>query len=208
MKVFAAGLLISFIGTLPFGVLNLTAFRLAHQHGIQQAVLFGTGATLVEVIYIRLTLSGNAWIFRQPWISKLTWVSIVVLACLTLSSFWNAVSPPTVYATTDSTMSSLAQGFMLSAVNPLQIPFWLGWNSVMMSKAILHPDHRSDRLYLIGAVTGTWTGLLLFAVGGWLAGDHVHVDQHGLHAVIGLIYLFCLTVQVIKLVSKKSTVTL
>ena len=65
LKVFFWGLLISFLGTLPMGTLNIMAMQIGIQESTQNAIFFVFGTLLVEMIYVRISLIGINWIQKQ-----------------------------------------------------------------------------------------------------------------------------------------------
>jgi len=61
-RIFFWGLLISFLGSLPLGTLNVAAMQIGIQESIQNAIWFSVGALLVEMIYVRISLVGIDWV--------------------------------------------------------------------------------------------------------------------------------------------------
>lgn len=57
---FALGLIVSFLGTLPLGVLNITIIRISIKRGLRAAFQFAVACALVELVYsyiaVRITL--------------------------------------------------------------------------------------------------------------------------------------------------------
>ena len=64
LRLFMTGMLISFLGTLPMGTLNISAMQISLSDGIRPALYFSGGAVLVEIMYVRLTLVAMNW-FRK-----------------------------------------------------------------------------------------------------------------------------------------------
>ena len=64
-KIFITGMLISFLGSLPLGTLNVAAMQIAITEGYTKAILFSLGSLLVEMVYVRLSLVGMDWIRKQ-----------------------------------------------------------------------------------------------------------------------------------------------
>ena len=52
VKVFITGMIVSFLGSLPLGTLNIAAMQISISNGYQQAMLFSLGSLLVEIIYV------------------------------------------------------------------------------------------------------------------------------------------------------------
>ena len=65
LRVFLMGLMISFLGSLPLGTLNIAAMQLAISDGVQQAILFSLGSLSAEVVYVRLSLIAMDWVRKQ-----------------------------------------------------------------------------------------------------------------------------------------------
>src|SRR5688572_18197473 len=70
-KVFFTGMLVSFLGSLPLGTLNIAAMQISISDGITAALLFSLGSLLVEVIYVRISLVAMDWIRKQTRLFKL-----------------------------------------------------------------------------------------------------------------------------------------
>ncbi len=166
IKVGFAGLLVSFLGALPLGTLNLTAFDIAASQSIISAFWFAIAVVLVELIVVRLTLYGNE---RLHLGEKVTFYlipfGIVLLLYLAFSSFSASASFTEMgskVAMLPELNSAFLLGLLLSALNPLHIPFWMTWNKVLSTKKVLEPSKRSYAFYLFGIGTGTMTALGIF----------------------------------------------
>lgn len=193
LKVCIAGLLISFVGALPLGSLNITAFDISASQGFEQALLFAFAAIFVELIYVRLTLWGSQKIVLE---GKRLYIvlalAVALLLYLAISSLLNAYSGPQVNATTGvlpKITSPILLGLLLSAFNPLQVPFWLTWNKVLESKEMLEHKTVSFISYMFGIGSGTLMGMLVFIYAGKLI-----VNSYGKYAqwsnlLLGLLYL-------------------
>ena len=63
--IFFWGLLISFLGSLPLGTLNVAAMQIGIQESVQNAIWFSMGSLLVEMVYVRISLIGIDWVRKQ-----------------------------------------------------------------------------------------------------------------------------------------------
>ena len=61
IRIFFTGMLISFLGSLPLGTLNVAAMQISVTENITQAMLFSLGSLLAEIIYVRLSLVAMDW---------------------------------------------------------------------------------------------------------------------------------------------------
>ncbi|MCP6756197.1 LysE family transporter, partial [Klebsiella pneumoniae] len=88
------GMLVSFLGSLPLGTLNIAAMQISISEGARGAMLFSAGSLLAEMIYVRLSLVAMDWIRKQEKIFKiLEWVTLAIVLALAISSFYSALHP-------------------------------------------------------------------------------------------------------------------
>ena len=59
VKVFFWGMMVSFLGTLPLGTLNVAAMQISVQESILHGIYFSCGSLLTEMIYVRISLGGH-----------------------------------------------------------------------------------------------------------------------------------------------------
>src|SRR3979411_683028 len=93
LRIFFTGLLISFIGSLPLGTLNVAAMQIAISDAIQPAILFSLGSLTAEVVYVRLSLVAMDWVRKQKKLFKiLEWVTLGIVLALAIFSFYAALN--------------------------------------------------------------------------------------------------------------------
>ncbi len=56
LKNIAVGFLVSFLGSIPLGYLNVVGFQLYQKKGLTETVLYLLGVILIEAVVIYLTL--------------------------------------------------------------------------------------------------------------------------------------------------------
>ena len=163
-RIFLTGLFISFLGSLPLGTLNIAAMQIAISDGIQPAFLFSLGSLTAEVVYVRLSLIAMDWVRKQHKIFRvLEWITLLIIVALAVSSFYAALHPQVhENVILSSTLHRYFLGLTMSALNPVQIPFWFGWSTVLFTKAILLPKTSHYNSYIIGIGLGTLFGNAVF----------------------------------------------
>lgn len=201
-------MLVSFLGSLPLGTLNVAAMQISISDGIRAAFLFSTGSLLAEIIYVRLSLVAMDWIRKQEKIFRvLEWVTLAVVLALAVTSFYAALHPKVgKNVILSSNMPNIILGFTMSAVNPVQIPFWFGWSTVLFTKKILLPRNNHYNTYIAGIGLGTFAGNLLFIFGGRIIADKISNNQDILNWIIGGIFTLTALIQIWKIWRKKDTV--
>ena len=207
-KIFFTGLLISFLGSLPLGTLNVAAMQIGIIDGYTAAILFSLGSLLVEMIYVRVSLVGMDWIRKQEKIFKvLEWVTLAIVVALAVSSFHAALHPKSgKNIILSSTLPRFVLGATMCAVNPVQIPFWFGWSTVLFTKKVLLPKNSHYNLYIIGIGIGTLIGNCVFIFGGQLIAEKLKSNQNILNWVIGGIFAITALIQVWRIATKKDAV--
>jgi hypothetical protein len=91
----------------------------------------------------------------------------------------------------------------MSAVNPIQIPFWFGWSTVLFTKKVLLPKNSHYNMYIVGIGIGTLIGNMVFIFGGKLIANTINNNQHILNWVIGGIFALTALIQLWKIIKKK-----
>jgi threonine/homoserine/homoserine lactone efflux protein len=201
-------MLVSFLGSLPLGTLNIAAMQISISDGIFSAMLFAAGSLLVEIIYVRLSLIAMDWIRKQEKILRaLEWVTLFIVLALAAASFYAALHPTVEKnVVLDSPMPKFLLGLIMSAVNPVQIPFWFGWSTVLFSKKILLPRQDHYNIYIIGIGIGTFIGNCVFIFGGLLIASKISTNQHILSWIIGGIFGITALIQLWRIYNKKDAV--
>jgi threonine/homoserine/homoserine lactone efflux protein len=207
-KIFLTGMFISFLGSLPLGTLNVAAMQIGITDGYTAAILFSLGSLLVEMIYVRVSLVGMDWISKQEKIFKiLEWVTLAIVVALAVSSFNAALHPKSgKNIILSSTLPRFVLGATMCAVNPVQIPFWFGWSTVLFAKKVLLPRNSHYNLYILGIGIGTLIGNCVFIFGGQLIAERLRSNQNILNWVIGGIFSITALIQVWRIVTKKDAV--
>jgi threonine/homoserine/homoserine lactone efflux protein len=205
LRIFLTGMFISFLGSLPLGTLNIAAMQIAISDGVVQGFLFSAGSLAAEVVYVRLSLMAMDWVRKQEKIFRiLEWVTLAIVIALAVSSFYAAAHPSVKEnVILSSTLNRFLLGLFMSAVNPVQIPFWFGWSTVLFTKKVLLPKSSHYNLYIIGIGIGTLMGNALFIFGGRLIANSINNNQDILNWVIGGIFAITAIVQLYKMYKHK-----
>lgn len=205
LRIFFTGMLISFLGSLPLGTLNVAAMQISISDGYYPAILFSSGSLLAEMVYVRLSLIAMDWIRRQHKLFKvLEWVTLLIVVALAVSSFYAAMHPK-VHKNfiLSSTVNRFLLGFGMCAINPVQIPFWFGWSTVLYTKKVLLPKNSHYNLYILGIGIGTLFGNFVFIFGGRLVAQRINANEQMLSWIIGGIFAITALIQLYKIVKRK-----
>jgi threonine/homoserine/homoserine lactone efflux protein len=211
-RIFITGMFISFLGSLPLGTLNVAAMQIAIYKGIAAGLWFSSGSLAVEVVYVRLSLVAMDWVRKQQRLFRiLEWVTLGIIVVLAASSFWAAAhagvsKEPVAPAYLNNPLHPFLLGVLMSAVNPVQIPFWFGWSTVLFTKKILLARNDHYNTYIGGIGLGTLFGNFVFVFGGHAIASSISGNQHVLNWVIGGIFTITALIQAYKMWKKKGAV--
>lgn len=205
IRVFFWGLLVSFLGSLPLGTLNVAAMQISISESILHGIYFSLGSLLVEMIYVRISLVGINWIRKQKVLFKwMEWIALAIVVALALGSFIAAASPHhEKNVMLDNQVHRFLLGIMLSAINPVQIPFWFGWSTVLFTKKILIPTNTYYNIYIVGIGLGTLMGNLIFIFGGRIVADKLSASQSLMNWIIGGVFTITAIIFLVKILIHK-----
>lgn len=206
LRIFFTGLFISFLGTLPLGTLNVAAMQISVSDGIRPALYFSLGALLVEMVYVRMSLVAMDWVRKQKKLFRwLEWFTLLIVVALAVTTFLAAANPSGSGKNVilSSTIHRFWLGVSMSAVNPMQIPFWFGWSTVLFTKKVLMPQANHYNSYIVGIGLGTLIGNCIFIFGGHLMVDRLNANQHVVNWVIGGIFALTAVIMAIKMFRHK-----
>ena len=192
-KIFASGLIISFLGNLPFGVLNLTAFKIAASQNVNKAMVFVFAVILVELFVVAITLYGAGKInFDSKYFYFILPLGIGLLAYLSITSFEAAFSKHFMEINSSYfpvVNSTFTLGILLSMTNPMQFPFWMGWNRFLMNRKTLVKKPGIYPAYLVGIGFGSMAGFMVFILSGKIL-IQTYQEYHEIFSFsLGLAYL-------------------
>ena len=197
---------ISFLGSLPLGTLNIAAMQIGIQESIAEAIWFAIGSLLVEMVYVRLSLVGIDWVRKQGKLMKwMEWITLAIIVALAAGSFIAAAkgNGSAKNIMLNNHLHRFLLGMLMCAINPVQIPFWFGWSTVLLNKNILETKPAQYNIYIIGIGIGTLMGNCVFIFGGkWLV-QRIANSQQYLNWVIGGIFAFTALIQLIKMLMHK-----
>lgn len=204
------GLGISFLGSLPLGTLNIAAMQIGIQESIKDALWFSFGSLFVEMIYVRISLVGIDWVRKQQRLMKaMEWITLAIITALAIGSFIAASkgNGAAKNVLLNNNMHRFLLGMFMCAINPVQIPFWFGWSTVLFTKRVLEPRPSFYNTYIVGIGLGTLTGNCVFIFGGKWMVQRIANSQQYLNWVIGGIFTITALIQFIRIMRRKDAIS-
>lgn len=192
IEVFLSALLISFLGQLPFGNMNLTATQLAVQEGYKNAWKYAIGIVLIEMIYLRLALTAMDWIVEHRLIFDImNWLTVVVFFALGVFSLIMArrQTANKKGLLLNNKLDRFLLGVSVSAINPAQIPFWFIWSTQLIQGKVLQTTFVDFNLFTGGAAVGSVTGLAVYIYGGKWVIEKMKASNKQLNTFMGIVFI-------------------
>jgi NO-binding membrane sensor protein with MHYT domain len=163
LKNIIVGFVVSFIGSIPLGYLNLIGYQIYSNSNINQLNLYLFGVLCIEAIVIYTTLKLSSKVAMNPkwknYISIFSFIFLLGIALLTYNSSSNESNSLDKYNTYLS-YSAFISGIILSCINVAQVPFWMSWNLYLTNENYIIAKGKAGLLYVLGTVAGTYLGML------------------------------------------------
>src|SRR5882757_2118763 len=125
IQVFFVGVVFSFLGSIPPGTLNVCVLQLGLEKKISAALRFALAVSIIEYPYTWIAVQFEYWITSSPAvIDNFQLLTAVVMTIIGGLNIWSAQRPTNL--TTKFSESGFRRGLVLSILNPMAIPFWIG----------------------------------------------------------------------------------
>lgn len=166
----ALGTVISLLGTLLPGLLNMTAARVSLRDGRKRAVFYCLGAVTVIFFQVYIAVSFAKFINRNPdIIAMLQEVGIGIFGILTIYFIFIAKKPITKQeeeaVSVKSKTGRYFLGILLSALNFFPIPFYVFISITLATYGCFDfADHLFVLTFVLGGVIGSFAMLYLYVV--------------------------------------------
>jgi len=161
---FIIGLVFSFMGSIPPGTLNLCVLQLGLENKVAAALRFALAVSIIEYPYAWVAVVFEDWLTSSPAVTKnfqlITAVVMLVLGLFTLLS----ARKPTAFAVRFNA-SGFRRGILLSILNPMAIPFWVGVTAYLKAQGWITLSSQGHiHSYVAGTSVGAMLLLTLFAL--------------------------------------------
>lgn len=196
---------ISFLGQIVLSNMNMSATQLSVQEGYKKAWQFGVGVAIVEIIYLRLALTGMSWVTQYKFIFKiLGWVTVFVFLILGILAFISAYKQVTEKKglLINNNLNRFILGATISALNPVQIPFWFLWSTQLIQNNILQTNFHQFNFFCIGAGLGTMAGIGVYIHGGNWAINKMKTSNKTLNLIMGIVFFITALIQLYRMIYK------
>lgn len=153
----------SFLGSIPPGTLNLTILQLGLEDKLKIAWRFSLASALVEYPYAWIAVRLSSLIQSAPIITEyFELIGAVVMISLGTINLYAARKPAS--SVSKFHQSGFRRGILLSILNPLVLPFWVGITAYLQSQQwIVLTTPINLHAYLLGVSLGALSLLISVA---------------------------------------------
>jgi threonine/homoserine/homoserine lactone efflux protein len=193
LKNIAVGFLVSFVGSIPLGYLNIVGYEIFTRFGIREAILYLLGVICIEffVIYFTLLFANQLMNNRKliKFIEGFSVVFMFVLAYIFYASSNALVSQESILKRYID-YSPYVVGLILSCLNFIQIPFWIGWNLYLLNGKHIDVSNSRKYFYVFGTTVGTFAGMLTLILSlHFLTGNSVFLAKYLMKVIIPIVFI-------------------
>ncbi|SEW57225.1 LysE family transporter [Chitinophaga arvensicola] len=191
-KLFCWAVAISLAGSMPPGTLNLSVVNYMVNRNLPGAIVFSVTAIVVEVLLVRVSLSAVKKLEGlKPYYRLFGGITFVVLLLLAVNTL---IPPAHAGHLLTGTLSfaglpPLLAGIILSTINPLQLPFWIGWATALKSRKILEERASSYNTFLAAIGMGTALAFIAYGATGSYLIDFFEQRRQALSLIMGVTLL-------------------
>lgn len=189
LGVLSIGFVVSYLGSIPPGTLNLTVIQLGIKEQHSAALNFAIASALVEFFYAGIAVRAQLYLMSNPILSE--YFQLVTGCLLLVIGLTNLFYHRKGQRDTTEEVSAKGgfwRGFLLSCLNPMAIPFWLAVTAALHSAEWLLITDQNIVFYLLGISTGTFM-LLLQASQLGIRLKHLQRNQFLMYRLPGIILL-------------------
>jgi threonine/homoserine/homoserine lactone efflux protein len=192
MLLFAAGVVLSLLGSLPPGLISLSVAQTAIQRGLLAAMLLAAGAAGAEFFQAWAAVALTDWFLANPAAERIfQWAAVPVFWGLGMYFLFFAKTPQTRGRASEfSALKQVGAGILLSAFNLLAIPYWFVYcGSLRVSEVWKEESLASTLVFSAGVTLGTMAALGLYAWLGKVIVERSDVAARYANRCVGLIFL-------------------
>jgi threonine/homoserine/homoserine lactone efflux protein len=205
MLIFLITFLISFIGSIHPGPLNLSVIQTTLQKSLPAALLMALGGVIPEIIYGYLAVEGVMIFEKYPIVFKvMQWAVVPILLFLGIQQIIASRQTKKKITQTDlAPTKSTYKGFLLSLFNPQLLPYWIVILVNYQNYESLRISDLSDKiLFVLGTSTGAFALNYVYAYIAHTQREKIfkYLNQNRFEQIIGWTFVGMGLLQIVKLV--------
>jgi threonine/homoserine/homoserine lactone efflux protein len=208
MLIFLITFIISFLGSIHPGPLNLSVIQITLRKNISWGLLMALGGVVPEIIYGYLAVEGVMIFEKYPLIFQtMKWAVVPILLImgyleLTKKKKNSDINDYAFEKISPQKWQTVSKGFFLSLFNPQLLPFWIVILINYQNYGYLKISNLSDKVWFVmGTSTGAFALNYLYARIAHVKREQIFrtINQNRFEQIIGWTFVGMAVVQIIKL---------
>lgn len=155
----------AFLGTMPPGMLNLTALKIRISKGKKNAYLFTLGVSIIILIQSLIGVQVSKYLYNHPEVIDLLMkIAIAIFFILSIYFYASAkkVKDERKKIASDKKRNDFLKGLILASLNMLAIPYYSGINAMWRSSGWIEFNPIDTTVFVLGAAVGTAAVLFFY----------------------------------------------
>jgi threonine/homoserine/homoserine lactone efflux protein len=208
MLIFLITFIISFLGSIHPGPLNLSVIQITLRKNFSLGLLMALGGVIPEIIYGHLAVEGVMIFEKYPVIFQIMkWAVVPILLImgyleLTKRKKNNNINDYAFEEISTKKWETISKGFFLSLFNPQLLPFWIVILVNYQNYEYLKISELSDKIwFVLGTSTGAFTLNYVYAHIASVKRDQIFrtLNQNRFEQLIGWTFVGMGILQIAKL---------
>lgn len=201
----------SYLGSIPPGVLNLTIIGVTFQRGWLKALYFAMACAFIELGQAFIALKFSDFLVSNPQIECYIQVLVIpVFLAIGIANLLRKPSRPSPTASNKKSneyaeplrQSSFLSGVVLSLANPLAVLFWLFWGTYFHQRGLLLFENIPMLLFSLGAALGSLATLMTYSLLSSMVLSKIGQITRQINPIIGVILITLAAYQVFVAIQK------
>jgi threonine/homoserine/homoserine lactone efflux protein len=164
VKNIAIGFIVSFLGSLPLGYLNIIGVEVFSKFGMDSLISFLVGVIIAQTVVVYFTVIFASQLVNNKKLMKgIDFFAVLFLLLLAYLFYAHSNQTTEEHKYMDGYFgySPFLIGIVLCTLNFLQIPFWMAWNLYLMNANHISLVGKLKIHYLFGTLMGTFWGMFV-----------------------------------------------
>ncbi|HEY8400288.1 MAG TPA: LysE family transporter [Cytophagaceae bacterium] len=187
---FFIGMVVSFLGSIPLGTVNLKVIQTTINENVKAGLYFALGATLVELVYSWIALKFSGFLIENSHIDY--WIQVGAIPAFLCLGIYNYQKEHKAILEVEQQVQkgkSFLNGIFIGLINPLQIPFWIAYGTLLLSNDWIINDDAYLNVFILGIVTGSYLLLAILAFTSQKISRRLKINGSNLNRLIGIVFI-------------------
>lgn len=199
-QTFLLAALISLVGFLLPGMINMTIVKVALEQSRKNALKFTFGSICIIGVHVSIAVFFSQYLSENPQLLKyITYIGVAVFLILSIVFYMQARTNKTYGGLTNGTFLA---GVKMTTMNMLAIPFFLAFSTGMQASGYVKNQMPDNAFFVMGAIFGSFAIFLVYMfLADYIQRRAVFIARNINYILSGLFLLLAVTT-IIKTISQ------